>query len=86
MAVLAIVILVRKQYDSNIPLLFYFIATLFTNGVDRPIDPLIMYGSMAFVLLLRFEFMNVAFSKFVAFCATVGLCAMVWMMLSDVLA
>jgi len=85
LAIIAIVMLLRKRYDSNLPLLFYFFALLFTNFADRPVNPYLMYGSMAFALLLRFEFMNTGFSKFVAFFAGTGLCAMIFAMISDVL-
>ena len=78
--------LLRKRYDSNIPLLFYALAVLFTNGADRPVHPLILYGGLAFCLLLRFEFMGSGFSKFVAFLANAGLVLMIWVMMSDVLA
>src|SRR5258708_35158699 len=58
LAVVALIMLMRKRYDSNLPLLFYFFAVLFTNAFDRPVNPFVMYGSLAFALLLRFEFMN----------------------------
>jgi len=85
LAIIAIVMLLRKRYDSNVPLLFYFLALLFTNMADRPVNPYVMYGSMAFALLLRFEFMNAAFSKLIAFFAGTGLCAVICAMLTDVL-
>jgi hypothetical protein len=46
----------------------------------------ILYGGLAFCLLLRFEFMGSGFSKFVAFLANAGLVLMIWVMMSDVLA
>jgi len=86
LAVVAILMLLRKRYDSNIPLLFYTLAILFTNGVDRQIHPAILYGGLGFCLLLRFEFMGTKISKFVAFLANAGLVLMIWAMMSDVLA
>src|SRR5690349_18878922 len=85
LAVVAIIMLLRKRYDSNVPLLFYFIAVLFTNWADRPVNPIVLYGSLAFALLLRFEFMNNTFTKVVAFFAGTGLCAVIWAMMSDVI-
>jgi hypothetical protein len=84
-AVVAVIMLARKRYDSNLPLLFYFLAVLFTNSVDRQVNPAIMYGGLAFCLLLRFEFMGSGFSKLVAFLASTGLVLMIWVMMSDVL-
>jgi len=86
LAVVAIIMLLRKRYDSNIPLLFYSLAVMFTNGADRPVQPLILYGGLGFCLLLRFEFMGKGISNVVAFMANAGLVAMIVSMMSDVLA
>ena len=85
LAVVSIIMLMKKRYDSNIPLLFYTLAVLFTNGADRRVHPAILYGGLAFCLLLRFEFMGTKISKAVAFFAGVGLAAMIWVMMTDVL-
>ena len=86
LAVVSIIMLLRKRYDSNIPLLFYSLAALVTNGAERPVHPAIIYGGLAFCLLLRFEFMGARIAKFVAFMANAGLVAMIWVMMTDVLA
>src|SRR5437868_2649381 len=83
LAVVAIIMLLRKRYDSNIPLLFYLVALSFTTMAERPVNPYIMYGSLATALLLRFEFLNNGFSKFFAWAATLGLGLMVYVMMSD---
>jgi hypothetical protein len=85
-AVVAMVMLLRKRYDSNLPLLFYTLAVVFTNAADRPVNPAILYGGLAFCLLLRFEFMGSGFSKVVAFLANAGLVLMIFVMMSDVMA
>ena len=85
LALVAIVMLMRKRYDSNLPLLFYFVAVIFTSMADRPVNPYIMYGSLVCALVLRFEFMNTGFSKFIAFCTTIGLSATAFVMISDTL-
>ncbi len=86
LAVLTVAFLLRKRYDSNLPLLFYFIAITFTNAFDRPVNPYIMYSGLVLALLLRFEFMGRGFTKFIAFCATGFLVMVIWSMMSDVLA
>jgi len=86
LAVVSIILLLKKRYDSNIPLLFYSLAVMFTNGVDRQVHPAILYGGLLFCLLLRFEFMGKKISKAVAFLANAGLVAMIWAMMTDVLA
>jgi hypothetical protein len=85
-AVVAVFMLLRKRYDSNLPLLFYFLAVLFTNSVDRQVNPAIMYGGLAFCLLLRFEFMGSGISKLVAFLANTGLVLMIWVMMTQIVA
>jgi len=86
MAVIAMLMLLRKRYDSNLPLLFYFLAVVFTNATDRQVNPAILYGGLAFCLILRFEFMGSGISKLVAFLANAGLVMMIYLMMSDVLA
>ena len=86
LAVVAIFMLARKRYDSNIPLLFYSLAVMFTNAVDRQVHPAILYGGLGACLILRFEFMGKGFSKFIAYTATAGLMLMIWVMMSDALA
>jgi hypothetical protein len=85
LAVVTIIFLVRKRYDSNLPLLFYFIAITFTNAFDRPVNPYIVYTGLVLALVLRFEFMGKGFTKFVAFCATSFLVMVIWDMMSVVL-
>jgi hypothetical protein len=86
LAVVSMIMLLKHRYESNIPLLFYSVAVMFTNGVDRQVHPAILYGGLLFCLLLRFEFMGKKISKAVAFLANVGLVLMIWSMMSDVLA
>ncbi len=83
LAIVAILMLMKKRYDSNIPLLFYFFAVPFTSMFERPIHPAILYGSLAFALLLRFEFMGVGFTRFIAFLTAVGLSVMTYALLSE---
>ncbi len=70
LALTAAIFIIRKRYDSNVPLLFYFVALVFTNLSDRGINPYLMYVGLVFALLLRFEFMNAGFAKLIAFFAT----------------
>ncbi len=84
LAAVAIIMLMRKKYDSNLPLLFYFVAVLFTNLSDREVNPYLLYGGLAFALLLRFEFMNQGFAKVVAFFATCTMGLTIWVMLHEI--
>ena len=79
-AVFAVFMLMRKRYDSNLPLLFYFFALVFANFFDRPVDPRLMYPGLALVLMLRFEFLGAGMTRFIAFAANLALVLMIWAM------
>lgn len=81
----AIFMVVRKSYTSNLPLMFYLVALIFTNLVHREVSPYLMYTGLALALLLRFEFMGAGFAKLVAFLAGGALCLVAWSMAYDVL-
>jgi hypothetical protein len=84
LALVAMYFLIRKKYDSNLPLFFYFIAMVFTNMSDKEVNPYLMFIGLAFALLLRFEFMNSSFSKVVAFLATASMGLIVYVFLVEV--
>ena len=84
LAVLAMTFLMRKKYDSNLPLFFYFIALIFTNMSDKEVNPYLMFIGLAFALLLRFEFMNAGFMKLVAYLATASMGLIVYVFLVEV--
>ena len=84
LAIVAVFFLLRKKYDSNLPLLFYFVAVVFTNLTDRGINPLLLYSGLVFALLLRFEFLNQGFAKVVAFFATTSMCLIIYVFMVQV--
>jgi hypothetical protein len=84
LALVAMYFLIRKKYDSNLPLFFYFIAMVFTNMSDKEVNPYLMFIGLGFALLLRFEFMNSSFSKVVAFFATASMGLIVYVFLVEV--
>jgi hypothetical protein len=84
LAVVAMYFLVRKKYDSNLPLLFYFVALIFTNMSDKAVNPYLMFIGLGFAMMLRFEFMNTGFSKLVAFFATAFMGIIVYVFLVEV--
>jgi hypothetical protein len=84
LAIVAMFLLMRKKYDSNLPLFFYFIALIFTNMTDRSVNPYLMVVGLALALLLRFEFMNPAFTKLVAGLATASMGVIVYVFLVEV--
>jgi hypothetical protein len=86
LAVAAALVLMRKRYDSNLPLLFYFVLVMFNNMSDRGVNPYLLYTGLILALLLRFEFMGGSFAKLVAFLTTASLGCIIWLMMAEVLA
>ena len=84
LALLTIIFLLQKRYDSNLPLLFYFVSLTFQSIADRQVNPYLMYTGLILALTLRFEFMGKGLTKFVAFCTTTALIGIVWVMVADI--
>lgn len=83
LALVGLITLLRKRYESNLPLFFYFVALVFTNLTDRGISPALMYVGLVFALLLRFEFMNTGFAKLCAFFATGSLALIIYVFVAE---
>lgn len=73
LAVIAIVLLSRGRYDSNLPLLYYSAALTLTVLSDRGLSPILLYTGIAFALVLRFEFMGKGFTKFIGIANAVAI-------------
>ena len=65
LAIIAIILLSRGRYDSNLPLLYYSAALTLSVLSDRGLPVMLLYSGIAFALVLRFEFMGKGFTKFV---------------------
>ena len=86
LALVAAIVVMKKHYDSNLPLLFYFVLVIFNNSADRGVNPYLLYSGLIMALLLRFEFMGGAVAKFVAFLTAASLGVIIWLMMGEVLA
>jgi hypothetical protein len=84
LALTAVFFLLRRKYDSNLPLFFYFVAVTFSNVTEREVNPYLLYAGLIFALLLRFEFMNQGFARIISFFTTSTLCLIVYVYLSEV--
>jgi hypothetical protein len=71
LAIIAIILLVRGRYDSNLPLIYYSAVIAMNVLGDRNLSPILLYPGIAFALILRFEFMGKGFAKFIGFLTTV---------------
>jgi hypothetical protein len=85
LAITAAIFVMRKRYDSNLPLLFYFVLVLFNNMSERGVNPYLLYTGLIMALLLRFEFMGGIIAKAVAFLTAASLCVIIWLMMAEVL-
>jgi hypothetical protein len=84
LAAISVVFMLRKRYDSNLPLLFYFVALVFSNATDRDVNPYLLYAGLVFALLLRFEFLGQGVARFVMFLSTCSMCLIIWVYLAEV--
>lgn len=84
LVIVSVTMLMRKRYDSNLPLLSYVAIIAFTSATDRGLNPYLLYGGLGLALVVRFEFMGTGFAKMIAYLATGSLCVIIWVMVSDV--
>jgi hypothetical protein len=64
LAIVALIVLLRGRFDSNVPLLFYALTLGLVTATDRTLNIYLLYTGIAFALVLRFEFMGKGFTKF----------------------
>lgn len=74
LGVIAIAFLFKGNYTSNLPLLFYAAALTMATMTDRSVNMWLLYVGVALALTLRFEFMGVGFTKFVALLTGSAMC------------
>ena len=81
LAIIAIVLLSRGRYDSNLPLLYYSAALAVSVLTDRGLPLILLYSGIAFALVLRFEFMGKGFTKFIGVANSIamGITALVFL-------
>jgi len=84
LAIIAIVLLSRGRYDSNVPLLYYSAALALSMLTDRGLPLILLYSGIAFALILRFEFMGKGFTKFIGVANSIAMALTVLVFLDDV--
>ena|SRR5579859_2446654 len=57
----------KNWFSSNLPIIFYLVFFSFMRSFDGVIPFWLMCASFGLALILRFEFMNNGFSKFIKF-------------------
>ncbi len=84
LAIIAIALLMRGRYNSNVPLLYYSAALALTTLTDRGLSPMLLYSGIAFALILRFEFMGKGFTKFIGIANSITMSLTVLVFLDQV--
>ena len=84
LAIIAIILLSRGRYDSNLPLLYYSAAMAMTVLTDRGLPLILLYSGIAFALVLRFEFMGKGFTKFIGIANSIAISLTVLVFLNEV--
>jgi len=84
LAVIAIVLLSRGRYDSNLPLLYYSAALALSVLTDRGLSPMLLYSGIAFALVLRFEFMGKGFTRFIGVANSIAMALTIFAFLQQV--
>ncbi len=84
LAIIAIALLIRGRYNSNVPLLYYSAALALTTLTDRGLSPMLLYSGIAFALILRFEFMGKGFTKFIGIANSIAMSLTVLVFLDQV--
>lgn len=55
----------KKRFESNLTIFFYLVVLAYSNWTDRQVNSWLYAAGLVLALLLRFEFMNIALTKFV---------------------
>ena len=84
LAAVALGSLFKRQFESNLPLLFYCAVMVFMASTGRGMDaPLVLCGLIA-TLVLRFEFMNRRITKVVWLAAVVAVAGIMFQFVTEV--
>src|SRR5206468_253085 len=78
LGIIALYMLFRQKADSNMPILYYVAMIVFMTMTDRDISPYLFYSGLAIALLLRFEFMNASFTKFIVSVEIIAMTLILW--------
>ena len=84
LAVIAIVLLMKGRYDSNLPLLYFSAALAVHVLSDRVLSPYLLYSGIALAMILRFEFMGKGFTKFIGVLTSLAMSLTVIVFLTQV--
>ena len=86
-ALFVIYIRAKNWLDSNIPIIYYVAMVIYVRSIDNPRLPLwVVLVGFALGGMLRFEFMNPAFTKIIKALEMLTLAAIIYQSLTMILA
>ena len=68
----------KKRHDLNLPLIFYAVILIFNRMFDRGLDVRLMLLGTALAALIRFEFLNVPFTKWISYIEMAVMVMVIW--------
>lgn len=83
-AVFVVYTRIRNWLDSNIPIFFYILSIVYISVLGDRLPPWVVYVGFGLGLLLRFEFMNPNFTRFIKAIEFCVLGAIVYLCLGEV--
>jgi uncharacterized membrane protein len=85
-ALFVVYIRVKNWLDSNVPIIYYVLMTIYVRSIDNPRLPLwVVLVGFALGGLLRFEFMNPIFTRIVKTLELATLAVIVYLSLAMIL-
>ncbi len=85
-ALFVIYIRIKNWLDSNVPIIYYVVMIVYVKSIDNPHLPLwVILVGFALGGLLRFEFMNTAFTRIIKTLEILTLCAIIYFSLTMIL-
>ncbi len=68
----------KQRHDLNLPLIFYAVILIFNRMFDRGLDVRLILLGIALAALIRFEFLNKAFTKWISYTEIAVLVLIIW--------
>lgn len=68
----------KQRSDLNLPLIFYAVLLIFNRMFDRGMDVRLMLLGIALASLVRFEFLNQAFTKWISYLQICVIVMILW--------
>ena len=68
----------KQRSDVNVPLVFYAVILIFSRMSDKSLNIPLIFAGVVLASLVRFEFLNKSFVKWISYCQMVVLVMILW--------